>query len=114
MEEVVENILQWAYIKKETKRQTIEERGGIHRIELKFEVEAKLVTVMRQLEALELNQGIQRPTPNTLESLKYSQAVGGSVESPNWEITWTVYRLVILLVCAFRLRCETPATSRGV
>ena len=56
LEEVTENTLQWAPIKEEPKRQTIAERGDIHRIEPKFEAEAKLAIVMKRLEALELNR----------------------------------------------------------
>ena len=83
LEEVTENTLQWAPIKEEPKRQTIAERGGTHRIEPKLEAEAKFATMMRLLEALELKQGNQSHTPDTLESLEYSQAIGDSVESPN-------------------------------
>lgn len=84
LEEVTENTLQWAPIKQKPKKQTITKRGGIHKIELKLEAEAKSATVMKWLEALEINSGIQRPTPDTLESLKCSQAIGGTTESPTW------------------------------
>ncbi|XXG72246.1 hypothetical protein AAC387_Pa07g1389 [Persea americana] len=47
------------------------------KVEPKIEAEAKMATLMRRIEALELNQ---RPTPNTLESLKYNHAINGGID----------------------------------
>ncbi|XXG53381.1 hypothetical protein AAC387_Pa03g1479 [Persea americana] len=77
LEETAENTLQWAPIKREPITPTIIEKGGMFKVEPKIEAEAKLATLMRRIEALELNQ---KPTPNTLESLKYNQAMNGGID----------------------------------
>ena len=40
--------------------------------------------MMRWLDALKMNQRVQRTTPDTLESLNYSQSIGGAINSPTW------------------------------
>ncbi|WP_193450537.1 hypothetical protein, partial [Streptomyces plicatus] len=47
------------------------------KIEPKIEAEAKLATLIRRIETLELNQKL---IPNTLESLKYNQAMNGGID----------------------------------
>ena len=77
LEDTAENTLQWAPIKREPTKTTIPEKGGMFKVEPKIEAEAKMATLMRRIEALELNQ---KPTPNTLESLKYNQAMNGGID----------------------------------
>ena len=77
LEDIIENALQWAPIKGEPTKTTVFEKGGMLKLEPKIEAEAKLATMMRRLEALEMNQ---KPNPNTLESLKYSQVVKGEID----------------------------------
>ena len=82
LEEVAENTLQWEPIREDPKRPIVAERRGMHRVEPKFEAEAKLATLTKRLEALEMNQTCQQTTPKTLESLKMSQAVSDPTTPP--------------------------------
>ena len=78
LEETTENTSQWASIKREPTKTIIpEKKGGMFKVEPKIEEEAKFSTLMRRLEALEMSQN---PTPNTLESLRHSQAVSGEID----------------------------------
>ena len=82
LEEVAENTLQWEPIREDPKRPIVAERRGMHRVEPKFEAEAKLATLTKRLEVLEMNQTCQQTTPKTLESLKMSQAVSDPTTPP--------------------------------
>ena len=61
-EEVAKNTLEWKPVSVDDKQPTAittTNRGGMHRVNPNFESDAKLTSVVRRLEALELNKGEQ-------------------------------------------------------
>ena len=57
-EEVAENTLEWKLFSIDIKQLiTTTNRGGMHRINLNFENDAKITSVIRRLEALEMSNG---------------------------------------------------------
>ena len=64
-EVVAENTLEWEPInvKQPTSTTTTTNKGGMNRFNPNFETDVKITSVMRRLEALELNQGAQSSVP---------------------------------------------------
>ena len=59
-EEVAENTLEWEPVSVDNKQlttSTVTNKGGIHKVNPNFESDAKLTSVVRRLEALELSKG---------------------------------------------------------